>query len=172
MRSENGTFPAVHAPPTDACRARRALPLPMHAARTPGAFHFEPLLRGGARPKYGDSIITARLSRRPKQATAHSPRLARIISLPQRCRCGVRRGLFLFPAPVLSCLRRPPMFGSTTPSTPLSPPAGRRPAAVRAKAPDTDGSAYLIIGARGPPRAPAVDEPKRVAPETRAIDQG
>jgi len=135
MRSENGTFPAVHAPPTDACRARRALPLPMHAARTPGAFHFEPLLRGGARPKYGDSIITARLSRRPKQATAHSPHLARIISLPQRCRCGVRRGLFLFPAPVLSCLRRPPMFGSTTPSTPLSPPAGRRPAAVRAKAP-------------------------------------
>jgi hypothetical protein len=112
-----------------------ALPLPMHAGSThAGSFPYlkKPLLRGGARPKYGDTIITftARVRAVPApEATAHSSRLG--TAVPRCGGCG--RSLFPFPrsrfvlsspSPDVRSVQRHHAF----------PPAGRRPAAVRAKA--------------------------------------
>jgi len=112
--SRNGRFPcgAVHAPPIDAHAGRR----------TPGggAFYFEPRL--GGQPKYGDTIIAARLSRRPKRSRTHA-------GTPLACPFP--------PSPALSRLLRPPRFVQRHHPRPAfrPPAAGWRPAAVRAKAP-------------------------------------
>ena len=99
--SRNGRFPcgAVHAPPIDAHAGRR----------TPGggAFYFEP--RRGGQPKYGDTIIAARLSRRPKRSRTHAA--TRLAPFPPARLCpvsSVPRGSFndTIRAP-LSALRPP-----------------------------------------------------------------
>lgn len=139
-QSENGAFPAGRGPRTaDRCLMpagpRRAHALSTHAGSF--SFHFEPLrsgpVRGGARAAKVRRHHHHRASVPAPEATA------RALTTPcpaAAVRGGVRGAAFLpFPAPVLSCLRRPSPDVRFN-DTPLSPPAGRSPAAVRAKAPD------------------------------------
>ena len=129
--SRNGRFPcgAVHAPPIDAHAGRR----------TPGggAFYFEPRL--GGQPKYGDTIIAARLSRRPKRSRTHAA--TRLAPFP--------------PSPALSRLLRPPRSVQRHHPRPAfrPPAAGRRPAAVRAKAPPARMMAWWPAACPGRRRA-------------------
>lgn len=109
----------------------------------------KPLLRGGARPKYGDTIITA-LSRRPKQPRTHhalSPPCGR--AAVRGCGCSLfpfPRSRFVLSSPspdVRSVQRHHALHICICTPTPLSLPAGRRPAAVRAKATTTDTAPCL-----------------------------